>query len=179
MTQIAKTYGESLYGLAHDENISEEILKQLDEVAEIFRENPKYEDLLLLPSVPKKQRCELLDESFKGSVHEYLLNFLKILVENGTIRELSGCVEAYRNRYYEDNGILAVKVVTAMPLTDELNEKLTKKLTAVTGKKIILTTKIDPSVLGGIKLEMGGNLYDGTVSTRLEEVQKILSDTVL
>lgn len=179
MTQIAKTYGESLYELAKDENLSAEILEQLDEVAEILRENTKYEELLLLPSVPKQERCGLLDESFKGKVHKYLLNFLKILVENGTIREFYGCVEAYRSRYYRDNGILAVTVVTALPLSEELRDKLTKKLTTVTGKTVVLKIKIDPSVLGGIKLEMDGNLYDGTVATRLDEVQRILLDTVL
>lgn len=179
MTQTAKVYGSSLYELAKDENLTAEIMPELDAVAKIFRENPKYLELLVLPSVPKEERCGALDESLRGQVHQYLLNFLKILVENGTIGEYFGCVEAFRESYYRDNGICAVTCVSAVPLSDELSDKLRLKLEKMTGKTIVLTMKVDPDVLGGIKLYMNGNSYDGTVASRLSEVQKILFDTVL
>ena len=179
MTQTAKVYGGSLYGLAKDEGVSADIMSELDAVADIFRDNPRYLDLLVLPSLPKEERCSFLDESFKGQVHQYLLNFLKILVENGTIGEYFGCVEAFRESYYRDNGICAVTCISALPLSDELCDKLRIKLGNMTGKTIVLTVKVDPSVLGGIKLYMNGNSYDGTVASRLSEVQSLLFDTVL
>jgi F-type H+-transporting ATPase subunit delta len=179
MTQTAKTYGDALYELARDEGLSEEILGELTMAAQLMNENPQYPELLSLPSVPKEERCQILDSSFKGRVHTYLLSFMKILVENGTIRQLPGCSDEFRRRYYEDNGIVAVTAITAVKLSDKLTEELKNKLTSVTGKKIVLTEKVDPTLLGGVRLEMDGKRYDGTVRSRLDEIEKVLSNTVL
>lgn len=179
MTQTAQTYGESLYELARDEHLGEEILSQLQTVVDLMQENPKYVTLLSLPSVPKKERCGVLDEGFRGQIHPYLLNFLKILTENGTISQLAGCKDAYRRRYNEDNGILDVTAVTAVPLTDALREKLQSKLAGSTGKTILLHERVDPSVIGGVRLEMSGKQLDGTIRSRLDTLQANLRHMVL
>ncbi|MGM9521515.1 MAG: ATP synthase F1 subunit delta [Oscillospiraceae bacterium] len=179
MTQTAQTYGRALYELARDEGLGGELLEQLHMCVGAFKNNPQYAELLSLPSIPKKERCQVLDECLSGRVHKYLLSFMKILVENGTIRELPNCEEAYRALYYEDNGIMPVAAVTAVPLKKELRERLRAKLAAVTGKKIELHERIDASVIGGIRLEMDGKSLDGTVRTRLDEISKKLSGTVL
>lgn len=179
MTQTAQTYGESLYELARDEQLSAEILEQLQAVLRLFRENPQYMALLSLPSVPKKERCGVLDESLRGHVHPYVLNFLKILVENGTIRQLAGCEEAYRRRYYADSGILEVTAITAVPLTEALQQKLQDRLEQRTGKTVRLAARVEPGVLGGVRLEMAGQRLDGTVRCRLDEIQASLREMVL
>lgn len=179
MTQTAQTYGEALYELARDEQTDGEILEQLLAVSQLFRENPQYVELLSLPSVPKWERCDILDACFHGQIHPYLLNFLKILVENGTVRQLPGCEEAYRRHYYEAHGILEVTAVTAVPLSDALQQKLQAKLEAHTGKTVRLCTQVEPGVLGGIRLEMAGKRLDGTVRSRLDELQACLRETVL
>lgn len=179
MTQTAKVYGESLYELAREEQVVTEILSELKMVCDLFRDNPRYVTLLSLPGVPKQERCGILDESFRGKVNQYLLNFMKILVENGTIRELPGCESTFRHRYYEDNGILSVTAVSAAPISEELTEKLRAKLAQTTGKTIELSVKVDPSLLGGVRLEMDGKRFDGTVKTRLDEIRRTLDSTVL
>ena len=179
MTKTARTYGEALYELAREEGVDADVLAQLEMAVELFRENPKYPGLLSLPSLSKQERCAILDESFRASVHPYLLNFMKILVEHGTIRQLPGCEEAYRLRYNDDHGILEVTAVTAVALDDGLREKLHRRLEEKTGKQIRLRTKVDPSVLGGVRLETEGLLLDGTVRSRLDDIQSLLRGTVL
>ncbi len=179
MTGRAQTYGEALYELCRDEKLSGDVLQELQMTADIFGKNPDFVRLLSLPSVPKAERCGLLDESFGGRVHPYTLSFLKLLVENGVIRELASCEKAYRRRYNEDSGILEVTAVTAVPLTPELREKLAKKLASATGKCIDLTCRVDQDLLGGMRVEMAGKRYDGTVRSRLAELQKSLDSLVL
>ncbi len=179
MTEIARTYGAALYELCRDEGLGCELFGQLRMAVEVFRGEPDYLRLLSLPSVPKKERCSILDESFGGRVHEYLLNFLKLLVERGAIREIFGCEETYRKRYYEDNGILEVTAAAAVPLTEAQREKLEKKLAEKTGKTIHLTVREDRSVLGGLRLELDGRRLDGTVRRRLEDLQAKLRETTL
>ena len=82
LSNASTVYGQSLYMLAKEENIEEELLKQMTAVDSIFKENPDYITLLSEPSLKKKLRLSLVDEAFAGQVHPYLLNFMKILLEN-------------------------------------------------------------------------------------------------
>lgn len=179
MTQTARTYGAALYELARDEGLCDDVFAQLQMAAGLLRDNPDYMRLLSLPSVPKRERCAALDESFGGRVHEYLLSFLKLLVERGKIGELYGCEETFRLRYYEDHGIVEVTAVTAAPLPEEQREKLAKKLAEKTGKEIRLTVQVDANVLGGVRLAFAGKRLDGTVRRRLEEISSRLRETTL
>lgn len=179
MTQTAQTYGESLYELARDEQLSSQLLEQLQMAVGLFRENPDYAKLLSSPSLPKAERCGILDESFRGRVHPYLLNFMKILVENGTIRQLPGCEEAYRSRYNADNGILEITAITAVALSAELEQRLRSRLEEQTGKTVRLTNRVDTDVMGGVRLEMSGKRLDGTIRNRLDDIQVCLRGTVL
>ncbi len=179
MTEIANTYGQALYDLAKDEGLSRELLQQLQVLNTSFGAEPAFVQLLGTPTLPKEERCRILDCTFRGKVHPYLLNFLKILTEKGYIKHFSGCCQMYKQLYNSDNGILPVKAFTAVPLSDELRSKLTKKLSAVTGKTIELDCRIDPEVLGGVRLDWGGHQLDGTVRGRLEDIRNLLRTTVL
>jgi F-type H+-transporting ATPase subunit delta len=179
MTQAEQNYGHALYSLAVEESASKQILEELDAVQAIFSGVPEYLRLLSTPSIPKQERCQILDDCLRGKVHPYVLNFLKILTEDGRIRSLHGCCEAYRRQYNEDNGILTVTAVTAVPLSDELKQRLTQKLTQITGKTILLSCREDPACMGGVQLDMDGKRLDGTLRHRLDEIQQILKNTVL
>ena len=179
MTQAANTYAQALYGLAKDEGLGDTILSELSALKEVFAQAPQYSKLLSAPDVPKQERCGILDEAFRGKVHPYVLNFLKILTEKGYIRQFPQCCDAYRGFYNEDNGILVVKVLSAVKLTDQQMEKLTAKLEATTGKRIDLHCSVDPEVLGGLRLCYDGKQVDGTVHSRLDAIGKLLKNTVL
>ena len=78
MTETARMYGGSLYDLAAEEGLEARILGELDEAVALFKANPDYLHLLSTPSIPKRERCGLLDEALRDQVHLYVLNFLKI-----------------------------------------------------------------------------------------------------
>lgn len=179
MTQTAKNYGDALYELARDEGLAEQLFSQLAGVDALIAENPDYLRLLSSPTLTKAERCAALDEAFSGRVHPYVLSTLKLLCERGHIRELRGCCTQYRRRRNEDAGIVEATAVTAVPLTPSLRRKLTDKLESVTGKQIDLQLRVDPSVLGGVRLELEGKQFDGTVRQRLDGLRKTLSDTVI
>ena len=179
MTETAKMYGGSLYDLAAEEGLETRILGELDEVQQLLKQNPDYLRLLSTPSIPKKERCGLLDEALRGQVHLYVLNFLKILCEKGTLRELSGCARAYRIRYNQAHGILEATAVSAVPLTEQQRTALHAKLESLTGKTIDLKTKVDAKVLGGIRLDIEGTELDGTVRSRLAGLRSSIAAATL
>ena len=179
MTEVGSVYGESLYELAKDEGFGKLIGEQLAVLQDSFRQEPDFVRLLSSPNLTKAERCQILDDSFRNRVHPYLLNFLKILTEKGYIRYFSDCCDAYTARYDQDNGILRVNAVTAVALTAEQADKLTQKLSRITGKEIALRNRIDPAVLGGIRLDYDGQRLDDTVSHRLDAIRNVLNNTVL
>lgn len=179
MTEFAKMYGGSLYDLAAEERADSEILAQLDECVGLLRDNPDYLRLLSTPSLPKKERCGLLDEALRGEIHIYLLNFLKILCERGQLRQLAECARAYRLRYNAAHGILEATAVSAVALTSDQARRLQNKLETVTGKQIDLHCKVDPGVLGGIRLDIDGTELDGTVQSRLSGLRSSIAAVTL
>jgi F-type H+-transporting ATPase subunit delta len=179
MTNTGGLYGKSLYDLAVSENLSEDIMEQMQLVQELFRENPDYIRLLQEPSIPKKERLDLLDQAFGDALQPYLLNFLKLLTERGFLREYPACVKGYREQYCQANGIVDAMVVSAAELDPAQRQRLQEKLQTISGKKVILHEKTDASVLGGVRVEMDGKLYDGTVQGRLSDLRKHLNETVL
>ena len=179
MTQAANTYGQALYDLAKEEKLGKTILEELLVLKDVFADTPAYSKLLSTPDIPKQERCKILDEAFRGKVHPYVLNFLKILTEKGYLRHFSECCKTYRDQYNEDNGILPVVAVTAIALTGDQAARLSEKLTRVTGKRVALANRVDPSCLGGVRLEFDGKQLDDTVEHRLAAIGSMLRSTVL
>lgn len=179
MTEVGIVYGESLYTLAREENLSEQISGELTALRGGFRQAPEFIRLLSSPSLTKAERCQILDDSFRGKVHPYVLNFLKILTEKGYMRHFGDCCKAYTAHFDQDNGIVRVTAVTAVALTDSQSARLTEKLSRSTGKQVILHNRVEPGVLGGVRLDYDGQRLDDTVSHHLDAVRELLSKTVL
>ena len=172
-------YAQALYDLAGQEQLTEQIATQLQALEQGIAAEPQFLRLLSAPNVSKQERCSVLDQSFRDQVHPYVLNFLKLLTEKGYARHFPDCCKAYEDLYNEENGILPVTVFTPTALTDGQSGRLTEKLRELTGKQILLKTRLDPQCLGGIRLVYDGRQVDGTVKSRLETVGKLLKNTVL
>ena len=179
MTEIATIYGGALYDLAAGENLSLEILGQLKVLQSCFETEPTFAKLLSAYHVPKAERCKIIDDSFTGKVHPYVMNFLKILTEKGYVRHFSDCCEAYCVRYNQANNILPVTAVTAVAMDAGQQERLLKKLEDLTQKTVQLTNRIDPEVLGGVRLDFDGKCVDDTLTHRLESLRHLLNHTIL
>lgn len=179
MTEIGSNYGGALYELAAAENLSEDILQQLQVLKESFAGEPEFVKLLCAHSLSKTERCAIVQDSFAGKVHPYVLNFLKLLTEKGYMRHFAACCDAYRIRYNGDNNILPVTAVTAVALTQEQSARLTEKLEKQTGKIIELKNRIDPEILGGVRLDFDGKCVDDTLAHRLESIRGLLNNTIL
>lgn len=180
MTEVGSVYGQALYDLAKSEGLDQAIWEELQTLNHCFSvEEPGFIRLLSAPTLTKQQRCQILDDSFRGKLQPYILNFLKILTEKGYMRHFPDCCTAYRDMYYRDNGILLVEAVTAAPLTADQQDRLIRKLSAITGKKIELCSRVDAACLGGIRLNYDGQQLDDTLSQRLQDMRKLLQNTVL
>lgn len=192
MTERAGIYGSSLYDLAVEEgqgltntiypvegNLADVIYEQLLVVKGLFRENPDYLKLLCNPAIKKAERLDLIEQAFGTSCERYLVNFLKLLCERNLLGEFEGCCETYKKRYNSDHNIAEAIVTSAVALSDVQAKALKIKLEGMSGKKVNLITKIDARVVAGIKVELDGVQFDGTVDGRMNGMLKKLSEVVM
>ena len=176
MSGAAGIYGQGLYALAKEEALEAVILQQLQTLQTAFAQQPDFLKLLGSANLPKEERLNIVDNSFRGSVEPYVLNFLKLLTEKGYIAHFADAFADYQAQYNQDKGILQVRAVSAVALTEDQQAKLIEKLTAITGKQIQLMCKVDASVLGGVRLSYNGVQVDGTVQSRLQAMEKALKN---
>lgn len=179
MTSVVNVYAQGLYTLAAEENLEDQILQELNVLRDAFTREPAFVELLASHNLPKQQRCEILDESFRGKVHPYVLNFLKILTERGYARHFCGCCNAYEALCDEAHNILPVQAVAAVELSDAQKQRLQEKLEKLTGKTIRLSCRVDRACLGGMRLDYDGKRVDGTVANALQNIRNLLQNTVL
>ena len=174
MRQTDKEYGQALFLLAAEEGVCDECLSDVNAVKEVFLENPEYMELLASPAIPLTERLSAVDEAFSGRVHEYVLYFLKLLCEKGRIRLLFDCFEEFSYLCKTVFGTVTVYVTSAQPLTDEQKKKLVSKIEKTEGKKAEAIYTVDESLLGGVKVEYDGKIYDGSVQARLRSIKDVM-----
>lgn len=179
MTDFALSYGLSLYSLCKEENMTDKAKEDLCLVSKVLNENPEYIKLLDSPMINKNERCGLIDVAFSQYVSEYVLSFLKILAEKRAMHSFAACEKAFVKQYNDDNNIETAVAVTAVPLSDELKQRLTDKLSALTSKKVILENNVDSSVLGGLIVRFSNSQIDASVKHRLTAIKDQLSGGVI
>ena len=179
MTQVGVVYGQALYDLAAEAGIEQELYDQLLMLDEIFYAQPDYLRLLSAVSLSRDERIGLVDDCFAGKIDAYLNNFLKLLTQRGYARSFHDCVKQYREQYNSAHNILPVRAVTCVPLSAEQKHRLEEKLCHITGKHAQLINRVDPAVLGGVRLDYDGTQVDDTVASRIEAIGKLLKNTVL
>lgn len=171
MTELAREYGEGLYILARDEDLRERIGQELKEITQILRQQPDFLRLLASRAINLEERLGVVDNAFANQAHPYMVNFMKLLIQRGSIDAFYDCAKWFSERYNEDFGIVEACVTTAKPLSEEQLAALKEKLDQMTGKNVILITHVDPALIGGVRVEMNGQKFDNTIQNRLERLK--------
>ena len=156
----------ALFELAEEENISEVIKNELEEISHIISENSGIIPILDCPGIDVGERQAIISDCFKG-VHQYILNLLYILAEKCRIHLFFSLVSAYKKAC----GTEHITAVTAVPMTENEMKKLEIILQKKYNKKIELENKVDPSILGGIILKFPDSLTDASLKRRLEKAR--------
>lgn len=175
MAATGNNYAEALFMLAREENLIDEFYKDLKIVEDVFKDSPEYLQFLATPSIPKSERTMALAAAFEGKVNTHILSFLQLMCEQSKAEQFfESASEFYRLREWASGTAVAV-VKTAVELTDTQKTELTKALEKRTGKKITLNCVIDSTVIGGIAVELDGQLLDGSVKSNLKRAREVIS----
>ena len=108
------------------------------------------------------------------ALHPHTVNFLRLLLDKDRFAALPGVVREYRALSDAEAGRVRATVTTASELSPAMREAVNSALTQTTGKKVLLESRVDPSLLGGLVAQVGGRVYDASLRTRLERLQLTL-----
>lgn len=175
---VSERYALSLYEVAQEQGEALSYLDELTAVCQVFEREPDFLKLLLTPSIGLEDKQNVLRKVFEGQIPTFLLNFLMLITEKGRVGLIHEMLRAYREQYYFEHGIVEVRAITAEPLSAALTEKLKAKMSAVTGKQVVLQTSVDPSIIGGIVVKVGNEQFDTSLRTRLNEIAARLTNTI-
>ena len=175
MTATGNNYAEALFMLAREENLIDEFYDGLKLAEGIFKETPEYLQFLSTPSIPKTERTAALATAFEGKINERILSFLQLLCEHSAADRFFDCAnEFYRLREFA-HGMVEAVVKTAVELSDTQKSDLIKALEKRTGQKVTLNCVVDTALLGGIAVEIDGQLLDGSVKSNLKRAKEVIS----
>ena len=174
----AVSYAEALYSLANEENCVEEIYEQIGGVKFAFSDNPQFAKILDRPCFASDERDALIDRCFKD-VNINLLNCIKVMSKRRVSVDFVQMADEFMKLYRKEYGIELVSVITAVPLSDDMREKLKLRLEEKLSKKVILSATVDPSIMGGIIVRTENSQMDSSVKTRLDDVEKQIKSAVL
>ena len=175
---IATEYGKALFLLCEEVGSADGVLSDVNILSAALAANGDYLKLLDTPALPKEEKLALADRSTAG-LNEYLQNTVKLLIERHRAYLIPAVLRAYVTAYEKARGIERVEAVSAVPLSAEQTERLRAKLSALTGKQIIVSNTVEPELLGGMKLRYMGIQLDGTVRSRLESFEKSLRSLIV
>ena len=174
----AGSYGKALYELSAETGKEKALRQQLSVICDAVEAQPAYMNLMDTPALGSTEKCRLIHEAF-GKAEELLRNFLCILCEKRAFYTLPACKKAYDNAYDEAHAIVRATALTAVPLEERQKTALIAKLSALTGKTVELENRIDPELIGGIRLRYGGVQLDDTIASRLETLRKSLAEAIV
>ena len=176
MNDTAREYAVALFELAAEREQLAAVGEDLTLVAAQFAETPAYIEFLSSPAVSKEERLSALRAAFDGAVAETTLSFLCVLCENGRLYEFARCAEVYDELYRESQKITTANVISAVELTSEQRSRLCDKLSRQTGHTVTLHCTVDPTLLGGVVVELDGKRLDGSVKRRLQVLKDVMSE---
>ena len=175
MTEISKEYAEALFALSCETGEEKQMMSALEEVQTALEQNPDFMELLASPSIPLGERLEAIERVFLGRIPEHGLSFLQLLCEKGRIGSFSACVKEYRGLLHMRESMITAKITSAVELTEAERAALKQKLEKKSGSAVLLDCSVDPSLLGGLIVEMNGTVTDGSLSHRLREVKEVMN----
>ena len=157
----------------------EQVEQGLAQFVDLFRQNPLLEKVLLNPAVPvPRKRAAVGDLVARAKPAGIVGKLLTLLAERDRLVLLPDLLASYRERLLDYRKVVRAEVTTAAPLGGDRAQALESSLARVTGRRVLLETRVDPTIIGGVVARVGSTVYDGSVTRQLEKIKERLVEGV-
>jgi len=170
MEELAQVYARSLFEVAREQNKLDELREQLGQFADAMKQNRELELFFFSPYFSTNEKQEGLEKLLDGA-DEQLMNFLKLLVENHRMPVIYRLRREYERLWERENRLLPVVLTSAVELDEQTVKDLGERIGERTGNTVVLTTRVEPDIIGGIVVRVGNSILDASIRNRLEQLR--------
>lgn len=168
---VVGTYGDALFELAVEENLTDSLTEEILMVQTVLKENSDLEKILNHPEIPKQKKIQVIEDVFKGRISDALTGFLRIVVTKGRYKNLPDIFAYFIARVKEYKKIGVAEVISAVPLNENQKKKIEKRLLETTRYETMeIDYKVDESKIGGLMIRIGDRVVDSTLRSRLDRL---------
>ena len=172
-TVLAKRYAKAIFQVGKEENALDDFSNSLSEMASLYAEVPEVVDGLTNPLYPQEVREKVMVElvgAIKSSA--MISNFLNLLVQKRRANVLPEIAMVFQALVDEERNMCQGTVISASEISGDLNDKIKATLEKITGKQVVVTNKVDPTIIGGIIAKVGDLVLDGSIKTQLKGLEE-------
>ena len=171
MEEIASVYARSLFEVAKEHDKLDKVRDELGEFADALNESRELQVFLFSPYFSTREKSDGLDKAISGA-DETTVNFLKLLIEKHRMPVLFRVRAELDQLWEEENQLLPVTVTSAIELPKATVKQIGDRIAEQTDRKVELSSKVDPDILGGIVVQVGNSVLDASIRNRLENLRK-------
>ena len=173
----ATRYARALFDVSVKEADPQRIEQELAGIVELFERHEVLRKVLLNPAVPAgRKRAAIVELAERANVSPVLQKLLALVAERDRLVLLPDLLEAFRRRLLDHLHIVGAEVTTAVPLAGDRAQAIADSLAKLTGREVRMTTRVEPSVVGGVVARIGSTVYDGSVRGQLRRIRQRLSE---
>lgn len=172
--RIVRRYATALFAAARKAGAVDQVESDLGLVSYTVEASPSLRESLEAPLVPAHVKRSVLQAIFGGNVHEITLSYLYLLVDKRREEAMAATQPFYVELANEARGVVTAEVTAAVELAAEDERRLREKLIARTGKTVELAVKLDPTIIGGLMVQIGDTVIDGSLRGQLAALREEL-----
>jgi F-type H+-transporting ATPase subunit delta len=171
MEEIADVYSRALFEVAKEHDVLDRVHDELGQFADALADDRNLQVFLFSPYFSSEEKKEGVSR-IVADADPRLVNFLQLLAERHRMPVLFRIRRSFDEMWAEENRLLPVTVTSAVDLDEELVQEIGRRIGEQTGRRVELSSSVDPDVLGGLKVQVGNLVLDATVRNRLEQLRK-------
>jgi F-type H+-transporting ATPase subunit delta len=169
--EIAAVYARSLFEVAQEQQKLDLVREQVGQFADALQDSRELQVFFFSPYFSTQEKEDGLDRAVTGA-DPVVQNFLKLLIENHRMPVVFRIRRAYDVLWEEENQLLPVEVTSAVELDEGTVRQIGDRISEQTGRRVDLSSRVEPDILGGIVVRVGNSVLDASVRNRLENLRR-------
>jgi F-type H+-transporting ATPase subunit delta len=169
--EIAVVYARSLFEVARDQDVIDEIREQLGQIADAFDADRQLTTFFFSPYFSTQEKEKGL-ETLVEDAQPAIMSFLKLLIENHRMPFLFRVRREYDLLWEQEHRLLPVEITSAIELDAETIRRISEQIGASSRREVQVTANVDPNILGGLVVRAGNSILDASIRNRLEQLRK-------
>jgi F-type H+-transporting ATPase subunit delta len=176
---VASRYAKSLIDLAQEQNILEEVNKDMDFFLRTLKANAELKAVLGNPIISHSKKLSILTEIFSSKVNKLSIEFYKIMINKGRGDVLYTTAHEFIDQYNIQKHITKALVVSATALSAANKEQIAAEVQKAIGGTVLLDAKVDPALIGGFVLTVGDRQLDTSILSSLRKLKKDFAESIV